>query len=254
MKNRIFSFDNPKAGKAVFYGWLNAIHYMAPADAAGVGNLCPFYSKGCKAACLGLYSGAATYYPAVVQSRIDKARRFMKDRNAYMRDVVRSIELAQRKAKRMGLRLCVRMNGSTDVAWEGIGVERIFERGKRDQGGEYWYRNLFEAFPDVQFVDYTKITSRLLRKRPSNYHITLSRSEVNEQECQEWLQCGVNVAVVFAGKLPQLYLGAPVISGDNHDLRHLDPRGGFVIGLTPKGNKAKRDTSGFVVRNLEGAL
>ena len=35
-------------------------------------------------------------------------------------------------------------------------------------------------------------------------------------------------------------------------LRHLDPRApqgdaGYVIGLSPKGHKAKKDTSGFVV-------
>ena len=39
MRNRIYSMDNPKAAKAIAYGWLNAIHYMAPADLAGVGNL-----------------------------------------------------------------------------------------------------------------------------------------------------------------------------------------------------------------------
>jgi hypothetical protein len=34
------------------------------------------------------------------------------------------------------------------------------------------------------------------------------------------------------------------------DLRQLDPRGarGVVIALSPKGRKAKRDQSGFVVR------
>lgn len=36
-------------------------------------------------------------------------------------------------------------------------------------------------------------------------------------------------------------------SGTVRDLRHLDPRGA-IVGLTPKGRKAKRDTSGFVVR------
>jgi hypothetical protein len=41
MQNRIYSMDNSKAIKAQGFGWLNAIHYMAPADLAGVGNLCP---------------------------------------------------------------------------------------------------------------------------------------------------------------------------------------------------------------------
>ena len=61
------------------------------------------------------------------------------------------------------------------------------------------------------------------------------------------LEGGHNVAVVFAGNMPEAWNGYRVINGDEHDLRHLDPKG-VVVGLTPKGNKAKRDTSGFVVR------
>ena len=82
---------------------------------------------------------------------------------------------------------------------------------------------------------------------PSNYHLTFSRSEANEADCRRVLEAGGNVAVVFGCPFPQTYLGATVINGDEHDLRHLDPRGGFIVGLTPKGRKAKRDASGFVV-------
>jgi len=41
------------------FGYLNAIHYMAPHTLGGVGNLCPHASEGCKALCLGHYSGQA---------------------------------------------------------------------------------------------------------------------------------------------------------------------------------------------------
>lgn len=169
MQNRIFSVDSAKAIKAQGFGYLNAIHYMAPASVAGVGNLCPKATAGCLAACLGWYSGQAGMVASdadinsVRQSRMDKARRFMEDRAAYMRDVVQSIILAERKATRMGLRLCVRMNGSTDIAWEGIVCERDGVR----------YRNLMEAFTHIQFVDYTKIASRMRRPLPANYHLTL---------------------------------------------------------------------------------
>ncbi len=109
--------------------------------------------------------------------------------------------------------------------------------------------NIFDHYPDVQFVDYTKNHTRFARKLPANYHLTLSRSEVNEAECLEALARGVNVAIVFAGDKPAQWNGFDVIDGDKHDLRHLDPRGaGVVVGLSPKGRKAKRDTSGFVVR------
>lgn len=246
MQNRIFSVDSPKAIKATAYGWLNAIHYMAPHTLAGVGNLCPKASAGCMALCLGEHSGQAGMVSHDDQmnetrlSRRAKAQRFMRERAAYMRDVVRSIELVERKAQRDGLQLCVRLNGSTDIAWEGVGCER---NGIK-------YRNVFEAFPHIQFVDYTKISSRFKRALPSNYHLTLSRSEANETECIDALGHGVNVAVVFAGDKPRTWQGFETIDGDAHDLRQLDPRGarGFVVALTPKGRKAKRDMSGFVVR------
>ena len=242
MENRIFSVDSAKAVKAQGYGYLNAIHYMAPADVAGVGDLCPSRTPGCTAACLGWYSGQASMVAhdadinSVRQSRMDKARRFMRDRAAYMRDVVRSIELAERKAARMGLALCVRMNGSTDISWEGIACER----------GGARFRNLMDAFPHIQFVDYTKIASRMRRALPANYHLTLSRTERNDATVADVVRAGGNAAVVF-DSVPAEWQGLRVIDGDAHDLRHLDPRG-VIVGLTPKGRKAKRDTSGFIVR------
>ena len=237
MQNRIFSVDNPKAAKAQSYGWLNAIHYMAPHKLAGVGNLCGDASPGCIKICLGQHSGAAIYYPSVIQSRIAKARRFMRERAAYMRDMARAIEAAYRKAQRDGLLLCVRPNGSTDLAWEGL---------KGDDG-----LSLVAAFPSIQFTDYTKSFKRAMAhaqgKMPANYHLTFSHSETNAAQCLQILAAGGNVAIVFANALPDTWNGFPVINGDLHDLRHLDPRG-VVVGLSPKGPKAKRDQSGFVVR------
>ena len=237
MQNRIFSVDNPKAAKAQSYGWLNAIHYMAPHKLAGAGNLCGDASIGCIEICLGQHSGAAIYYPSVIQSRIAKARRFMKERAAYMRDMSKAIEAAFRKAQREGLLLCVRPNGSTDVPFESI------------KGGDGL--SLVAAFPDIQFTDYTKSFKRAmahaLGKLPANYHLTFSHSETNAVQCLEILRAGGNVAVVFGNGLPDVWNGFPVINGDLHDLRHLDPKG-VVVGLSPKGPKAKRDQSGFVVR------
>jgi hypothetical protein len=54
------------------------------------------------------------------------------------------------------------------------------------------------------------------------------------------------VAVV-CDSLPASYWGFDGIDGDLHDLRHLDPRGG-IVGLVPKGAKAKKSQDGFVIR------
>ena len=252
--SRFFSVDSTKAIKAQAYGYLNAINYMAPAATAGVGNLCPHASPGCLALCLGWYSGQSamlsnaeleTGTNATRDSRARKSRQFMHDRKQFMHDMFRGIEAAQRQAARQGLKLCVRPNGATDITWESIRV----------LGGA----TVIDWFSDVQFVDYTKNYRRMLRfcegKLPANYHLTFSRSETNEGDCLNVARAGGNVAVVFAEDckaraLEHGYLGLPVVDGDKHDLRHLDPKGGFVIALSPKGRKTKLDQSGFVVRSL----
>lgn len=258
--SQFFSLDSAKAIKAREYGYLNAINYMAPASTAGVGNLCPHASAGCLALCLGWYSGQAgmvagdsdTALNNVRKSRQAKAQLFMSDRAAFLSEMTSGIIRAKRKATREGLTLCVRLNGATDIAWEGI-------RDVRGEDGRP-YVNVFAAFPDVQFVDYTKNVKRALAHAnhmlPKNYHLTFSRSETNEADCERVLRAGGNVAVVFSEEakehaLTYGYLGTLAVDGDLHDLRHMDVRGvrqGYVIALSPKGNRAKRDTSGFVVR------
>ena len=231
---RFFSVDSPKAVKAQKYGWLNAINYMAPHRLAGVGNLCPNASKGCIALCLGEHSGNAALYPAVLKSRIAKAQLLMRDRQAFLKEMTAGVRRARATAKHQKLKLCVRLNGATDVAWERLAP------------------HIFADNADLQFVDYTKSVKRALEhgagQFPANYHLTFSRSETNEADCLEVLAAGGNVAVVFAGAFPDTFMGHRVVDGDAHDLRHLDGRG-VVVALSPKGRKAKADKSGFVVRS-----
>jgi hypothetical protein len=95
------------------------------------------------------------------------------------------------------------------------------------------------------------VLNRLEKERPTNYHITFSKNESNDAECVSALKLGANVAVVFNTKkgadLPESWNGYPVVDGDDTDLRFMDPKGGYVIGLRAKG-KAKKDVSGFVVK------
>ena len=230
---RFFSTDNPKARKAQKLGWLNAINYMAPHRSAGVGDLCGNASPGCIALCLGEHSGNAALYQSVRDSRIRKARWFMQDRKAFLAEMAIHIAAAIRQARKARLKLCVRLNGATDLAWEGLSP------------------STFADNPKVQFVDYTKSPKRALAhaqgKMPANYHLTFSRSETNEADCARVLAAGGTVAVVSSQPRPAHYLGAPVIDGDQSDLRHLDPPGS-VVWLSPKGAKAKRDRTGFVLR------
>ena len=258
MQNRIFSTDSAKAIKAQEYGYLNAIHYLAPSKLSGF-NLCSHASPGCIAICLGWESGQAsmvsndTDLNEARKSRIQKAQRFMKERAAYLLDVVRSIDNENVKASKAGLKLCVRMNGASDIAFEGIrftvtrnakGKAMQVKLNNRDG------LNIFDHYPELAFVDYTKNPKRFDRKLPANLHLTFSRSETNEATALQLLACGTNVAIVFADDKPASWNGFAVIDGDKHDLRQLDPRGarGFVIALSPKGRKAKKDRSGFIIR------
>ena len=59
------------------------------------------------------------------------------------------------------------------------------------------------------------------------------------------LELGGTVAVVFWPEIPQSSR-IPVINGDEHDARFLDPAG-TIVGLTAKG-QARFDLSGFTVR------
>lgn len=261
---RIFSLDSAKAIKAQGYGYLNAIMYMAPHSMGGVGNLCPHASPQCIAACLGWFSGQASMVKhdsdlnSVRLSRMAKAKAFMHDRVAFMRRVAVAIGEANTKAARLHLALCVRLNGSADIAFEGVAVDidaatakALSKHGFTVAIGRY--RNMMEVFPAIQFVDYTKNPFRMKRTLPANYHLTFSRAENNEAESVAVLQNGGNVAVVFGEGLPATWNGFPVIDGDKHDLRHLDPTG-CVVGLSPKGRKAQRDLSGFVVRGYASSL
>lgn len=256
---RFFSVDSPKAIKAKKCQYLNAINYMAPHKSGGVGNLCSHASTGCIALCLGRESGQASMVSAgtnwtnnVRDSRERKARYFMQQRQEYMVEMLYHIAAACRTARRKGIKLAVRPNGSTDIAYEGLRVmimpslaaELSKISGYKITAGVH---TIFSAFPNVQFVDYSKNPRRFERPLPANYSLTFSRSETNETDAIKILKGGHNVAIVFAGNMPKAWNGYRVIDGDEHDLRHLDPKG-VVVGLTPKGNKAKRDTSGFVVR------
>ena len=264
---RIFSVDSAKAIKAQEFGYLNAIQYMAPANSSGK-NLCSHASPGCIAICLGWFSGQASMVTdleagtnAARDSRLLKSRLFMSERPIYLNQIVCGIVDVIRAANRQGLKPCIRLNGSTDLAFErfkfdlndktAAKVLRLFAElnlcppvcPPSDKIQNVTIHGLFSF---VQFVDYTKVKSRF-KTAPANLNLTFSRSEINLNDCLEVLAQGHNVAVVFGDTLPKTLWGYDVINGDLHDLRHLD-RQGVIVGLSPKGHKAKHDISGFVFR------
>lgn len=233
----LLSIDtNAKTVKGQKIGFLTGILYMAPSDLSGV-NLCPMADiAGCKAACLNT-AGMGGVYPSIQLARINKAKYFIENQTGFMADIVRDILRVIAKAKAKGLIPLIRLNGTTDIRWENIPAIRDGVK----------YRNVFAAFPDVQFYDYTKIANR--KGMPANYDLTFSYSGLPAYQrfVQQAIKAGMRVAVVFRRQadIPQSFIGLPCVDGDNSDVRHLDPQG-VVVALYAKG-KAKTDTSGFVV-------
>tara|TARA_R110002020_G_scaffold44929_1_gene128951 strand:- start:407 stop:1117 length:711 start_codon:yes stop_codon:yes gene_type:complete len=223
---------NAKTVKGQKRGYLTGILYLAPSNESGTINVCPHASAGCRAACL--YTAGMGSFSNVKQARINKTLWFARDRESFVAQIKKDIAALIRKAKRMNLIPCVRLNGTSDLPFENFGI--------------------MQEFPDIAFYDYTKNAKRMKRflagEMPANYSLTFSRSETkrNHRQCEEIAKLGGNVAAVFAGKtLPKTYKGKRVFNGDNSDLRFLDPTG-VIVGLTAKG-MARKDNSGFTINN-----
>ena len=213
--------SNPKMRKqADQLGILPFALSLSPATASGAGNVCPLASPGCSAVCLN-YAGRGQM-SSIQQARIQKTRFWFSDREGFLELLTRDLEKVQRLATRHGKLAAVRLNVFSDIPWE-----RFLD---------------LDRFPQVQFYDYTKIPARLGRT-PANYYLTFSRSEDNEPQALQSLAKGFNVAVPFRDP-PARFLDHPVIDGDTHDYRFLDPNP-VVVGLKPKG-LARDDTTGFV--------
>ena len=218
--------NNAKTVKGQKYGFMTAILYLAPSNQSGF-NVCPQASKGCKRACL--YSAGNGSYPSVKLGRINKTLWYMQERESFLNQLRKEINLFIKKAKSKGLVPCIRLNGTSDISWENTG--------------------LIDEFKSIQWYDYTKVYKRALKfvngTLPKNYHITYSLNEDNKKQAFDILKKGGNISVVFRKSLPKKFNGYKVVNADTNDLRFLDPYNS-IAGLVAKG-KAKNDFSGFVL-------
>jgi hypothetical protein len=238
---KLFSTGNPKVLKGTKQGFNTYILHLAPANVSGY-ETCPKRTAGCTAACLNTAGRGGMFKKGentnvIQQARIRKTKMFFESRELFMQLVVKDIELAIKQSAKKNLVPVFRLNGTSDLSFEKYEVVR----------NGVLYRNIFEAFAEVQFYDYTKILGRKVNDI-ANYHLTFSAADGNDDDVHKAIAQGYNVATVFGIKkslpMPDTYEGRPVFDGDDSDLRFLDPKG-VVVGLYAKG-KAKKDTSGFV--------
>jgi hypothetical protein len=242
---KLLSVGNPKTLKGMKEGYNTFILHLAPASLSGH-NTCPKATAGCKAACLNTAGRGGMFKRGentntIQQARIRKTQLFYNDRDYFMSLLTKDIVLAIKQSEKKGLIPVFRLNGTSDLSWEKYPVKMA----------GIVYANIFEAFPNVTFYDYTKILGRKV-SGIANYSLTFSAADGNDNDVVEAVKQGYNIAMVFNLKktleMPEYHVignkALPVFNGDESDLRFLDPKG-VVVGLYAKG-KAKKDTSGFV--------
>ncbi|RVJ40516.1 hypothetical protein [Sinorhizobium medicae] len=252
--------------------YATAIMYLAPARMAGGANLCAMATEaGCDpnhgGGCL-VNSGQAQVFSSINRARIAKTQRYLANRAEFMAELVRDVQRFIKWCAKHGVKPAVRLNGTSDIQWEvAHPVEirwvshNLNAAGQRvTEYGSDRYASIMEAFPEVQFYDYTKVYKRVYRQLPDNYALTLSYSGANpryaEAVTKAAQETGANMAVVYRTKELRDYFVdklvqygetcRDVIDGDQTDLRFLDPQR-VIVGLYAKGKAAKADTSGFVV-------
>ena len=192
---------------------------------------CSHATNGCLVACLG-HSSGRTQMPTHALARDRRAALYLLDNGLFIARLKAELLNLLTEASIQGLSPAVRLNGSSDIAWEEL------------------YPALFHEFPQVRFFDYTKNPARMHRflrrdNWPGNYHLTFSAAPGNHEQAQAILAAGGTVAVVFWPNIPRSFWSYPVLDGDTHDARFLDPKG-RVVALLAKG-RAQSDKTGFTV-------
>ena len=231
MPSSMLSIGNDaKTAKGQKYNYLTGIVYLIPDY-----SICPASKLAkCDVACL--VSAGRGVFNSVIKGRQNKTAIFKRFPSIFYELVRRDIIKLERKAKREGLNFCVRLNGTSDIN----------------------HNEFIKSLPLVQFYDYTKMSERMPLP---NYHLTFSYSGANPKylkHVEKAIDNGLNVAVVFKGRhsTKGSFLNLPIIDGDDSDLRFLDYKvseAQSIVALYAKG-KAKKDTSGFVVDNINSLI
>jgi hypothetical protein len=242
---------NPKVAKNGKLGVLTAPLHLAPARVSGY-ETCPSRSDGCTKACLN-NAGNPAYAKGKRKARVARTIAYFEKRPQFMTALALEIAAHVKRAVRQNMEPAIRPNATSDIPWERIPVTYM----------GITYRNIMEAFPEVQFYDYTKILKRALscarrdKSWPRNYHLTFSLTENNDVAAAEVLTARGNVSVVFNVKrkraLPTSYTiaghTALVIDADEHDFRPVDGTGvicGLRFKLPTTEVKHTEDMFGFV--------
>jgi hypothetical protein len=240
LNQKLLTVGNPKTEKSVQLGYYTAILHLAPAGLSGF-MMCLWATAGCIAGCLNSAGrgGIGITKDFLTTNTVQKARiirtvLYKRYTELFFKKLERELVFFVRKCKRLNLLPCLRVNGTSD---DFALVEAVHEMKQNNT-----------ELKDLTLYDYSKNYDGSLSML-DKVDITLSWHEkTDKDQALSLIDKGLNFAVVFStakgSSLPDSFHGIPVIDGDIHDLRFLDPKG-VIVGLRAKG-KARKDISGFV--------
>tara|TARA_R100000995_G_scaffold78447_1_gene49042 strand:- start:644 stop:1501 length:858 start_codon:yes stop_codon:yes gene_type:complete len=225
---------NAKLEKGNKYEYYNIGLQLAPSYISGF-NTCPNASIECGMSCLNFTGHGAKHMlnknniHMVLKARIIRTILYFEYRTQFKNRLIQEINLHKNKVNKLdNVKLCIRLNVLSDIKHEKIN------------------KDILNMFNDIQFYDYTKILNRNI-KHMGNYHLTISRNELNKDVIKN---ISNNKAYVFNvkrnDKLPKYYDNKKVIDGDLHDLRFLDDKN-VIVGLRYKGNNKDLNNNKFVI-------
>lgn len=245
--DQIFSV-NPKTEKSAVQTY---ILHLAPHDISGF-NVCPG-AGNCKKICLH-FAGNPAQMGGKHGARVRRTKAYFRDPQGFMKLLL--LGILHKINKHKSEPLAVRLNGTSDVAFENVDFTitaefALFCRVKFGAILPLGKRNIFEVFnfmrentgENVIFYDYTKIKRNWAECKRLGYHLTFSYdgadNHANLKLASEALNNGVNIAAAFNIKRSQplpdsaLLFGQtfPVINGDLTDFRPSDPMGQTIVGL-----------------------
>jgi hypothetical protein len=180
-------------------------------------------AAGCFEDCLK--SSGRGVFESVAKSRQNKTWFWLNDQAGFLTQLAAELHNFEKLCARQNVAGWVRLNTISDIDWENYGIP--------------------QAFPNLNFYDYTKRVNRF-KNLPDNYRLILSYSGRRQYaKTVAARPAGAPMAVVFGGDgLPEYWNGERVIDGDVSDLINL--ASGCIVGLRAKG-KAKTNDNDFVV-------
>lgn len=197
-------------------------------DTTGWRNLCKGSTRGCRTMCLTKSGRLAMD----VSQRAAFVRSYIWQTDLELFEFLVDAELLGWK-RRIG---------------DDVLVCRIY--GTHDGQVERDLPNLVRQNPEVIFNDYTKLDIPTGWAEPNVYRIVSGTEFTTAADVQALVEQGLNITIPFdckKGELPTEWHGARVVSGDDHDLRFLDPSG-VVVGLAAKRvvGHTVADSRGFI--------